>query len=117
MDSSEARGKAMAGSVEDWATESLLAAREAYQDPATAMRIKSGTRLGDANQEANLPVVSKRTVLPVASANRGTIRLHGGQAGHPVSSAAEPLAARSTPQTLSGRPADPIPVSSSTALV
>jgi hypothetical protein len=33
LDSPEARGEAMKGTVEDWATESLLAAREAYQDP------------------------------------------------------------------------------------
>jgi hypothetical protein len=35
MDTPEARQAAQRGSVEDWATESLLAAREAYQDPAT----------------------------------------------------------------------------------
>jgi hypothetical protein len=35
------------GTVEDWATESLLAAREAYQDPRTGKRITSGTKLGD----------------------------------------------------------------------
>jgi hypothetical protein len=60
MDTPEARAKAMAGSVEDWATESLLAAREAYQDPATGMRIRPGARLGDAYQDANLPTVRRR---------------------------------------------------------
>ena len=38
--------KSAEGTVEDWATESLLAAREAYVDPATGQRIKSGTKLG-----------------------------------------------------------------------
>jgi hypothetical protein len=60
MDAPEARAKAMAGSVEDWATESLLAARQAYQDPATGQRIKPGTKLGDAYEDANLPVVKRR---------------------------------------------------------
>ena len=46
----EARGKAQAGTVEDWATECLLAAREAYEDPATGQRIKPGAKLGDAYQ-------------------------------------------------------------------
>jgi hypothetical protein len=56
----EARDAAMKGTVEDWATESLLAAREAYQDPTTGKRIKSGTKLGDEYQVTNLPVVGQR---------------------------------------------------------
>ena len=48
MDTPEARQTAMAGSVEDWATESLLAAREAYQDPRAGQRIKPETKLSDA---------------------------------------------------------------------
>jgi hypothetical protein len=60
LDTPEARAKAMSGSVEDWATESLLAARAAYQDPATGQRIKPGAKLGDAYQEANLPFVKQR---------------------------------------------------------
>ena len=60
MDTPEARAKALSGSVEDWATESLLAARVAYQDPAIGRRIKPGTKLGDAYQEGNLPVVKQR---------------------------------------------------------
>jgi S1/P1 Nuclease len=48
------------GTPEDWATESLLAAREAYQDPQSGKRIKSGTKLGDAYQAKNLPVARKR---------------------------------------------------------
>jgi hypothetical protein len=50
----------MNGKVEVWATESLLAAREAYQDPKTGNRIKSGTKLGDEYQAKNLPVVRQR---------------------------------------------------------
>jgi hypothetical protein len=53
----EARAKALSGSVEDWATESLLDARGAYQDPATGQRIRPGARLADAYQAANLPTV------------------------------------------------------------
>jgi hypothetical protein len=60
MDTPEARAKAMAGSVEDWATESLVAARGAYQDPTTGMRIKPGQRLAEAYQDATLPVVRLR---------------------------------------------------------
>jgi hypothetical protein len=60
MDTPEARAKAMMGSVEDWATESLLAARGAYQDPATGMRIRPGARLADAYQDAHLPTVRRR---------------------------------------------------------
>ncbi len=48
------------GTAEDWATESPLAAREAYQDPATGKRIKSGTKLGDDYQAKHLPVVRTR---------------------------------------------------------
>jgi hypothetical protein len=50
----------MSGTPEDWATESLLAAREAYKDPRTGKRIKSGTKLGDAHQAMNLPVARQR---------------------------------------------------------
>ena len=50
----------MEGAVEDWATESLLAAREAYQDPTTGQRIKPGAKLGDAYFEKSLPVVRQR---------------------------------------------------------
>jgi nuclease S1 len=60
MDTDEARKTAQAGAVEDWATESLLAARQAYQDPATGRRITPGTRLGDAYQEDGLPVAKRR---------------------------------------------------------
>jgi hypothetical protein len=32
----------MKGTVEEWATESLLAAREAYKNPTSGMRMKPG---------------------------------------------------------------------------
>jgi nuclease S1 len=60
MDTPEARARAMAGTVEGWATESLLAARDAYKDPATGRKITPGTKLGEAYQAANLPVARKR---------------------------------------------------------
>ncbi len=60
MDTDEARKTAQAGTVQDWATESLLAAWQAYQDPATGQRIKPGARLGDAYQEASLLVAKRR---------------------------------------------------------
>ncbi len=49
-----------AGTVEDWATESLLAAREAYRIPGTDRRIKSGQKLGQEYQDKHLPVVRQR---------------------------------------------------------
>jgi hypothetical protein len=60
MDTEDARRQAQADTVEDWATESLQAARQAYQDPATGQRIKPGAKLGDAYQTANLPVAKRR---------------------------------------------------------
>ena len=60
MDTDRARSQAQRGIVEEWATESLLAAKQAYQDPATGRPIKSGQKLGDAYQKASLPVVKQR---------------------------------------------------------
>jgi S1/P1 Nuclease len=50
----------MKGTVEDWATESLWAAKEAYQVPETGKRLKSGQKLGDAYLKANMPVLRQR---------------------------------------------------------
>jgi hypothetical protein len=50
----------MAGAVEDWATESLLAARTAYLVPGTERRIKSGEKLGRQYFDANIPVARRR---------------------------------------------------------
>ena len=60
LDTPDKRAAWMSGTPEDRATESLLAAREAYQDPQTGNRIKSGTKLGDAYQAKNLPVARQR---------------------------------------------------------
>ena len=60
LDTEANRAKAMDGKVEDWATESLLAARAAYQVPGVDRRIKSGEKLGDAYFNASLPVVRER---------------------------------------------------------
>lgn len=60
MDTPGAREKARAGTVEDWATESLQAAKTAYTDPATGRIIKSGTKLGESYQARNLPVARRR---------------------------------------------------------
>jgi nuclease S1 len=59
MDTPDARKAAMAGTVEDWATESILASRKAYQDPATGERIKPGAKLGDAYQAKSLPIAKE----------------------------------------------------------
>jgi hypothetical protein len=48
------------GTVEDWATESLVAARMAYQVPETKQRLKPGQKLSDAYFNANLPVARQR---------------------------------------------------------
>jgi nuclease S1 len=60
LDTPENRTKWMAGAPEDWATESLLAARAAHQVPGTDQRIKSGQKLGEEYQAKNLPVVRQR---------------------------------------------------------
>lgn len=63
MDTPKARQKALTGLVEDWATESLLAARKAYVNPRTGKMIRKGARLGQAYQDANLPVARQRLYL------------------------------------------------------
>jgi hypothetical protein len=63
VDTPEARQAAQSGSVEDWVTESLLAAREADQEPARGRRIKSGSKLGDDDQARSLPVAKRRLRL------------------------------------------------------
>jgi hypothetical protein len=60
LDTPEARQEAVKGTVEDWATERLLAARQAYQVPETGKRLMSGQKLGDVYLQANLPVVRRR---------------------------------------------------------
>jgi nuclease S1 len=60
LDTPNKRTEAKKGTVEDWATESLLLARAAYQVPQTGKRLKSGQKLGDAYMNTHLPVVRKR---------------------------------------------------------
>jgi hypothetical protein len=60
LDTEANRAKAEDGMVEDWATESLLAARAAYQVPGTDRRIKPGEKLVGPYFDASLPVVRER---------------------------------------------------------
>jgi len=60
MDTPENRAAAMKGSIEDWASESLFAARQAYQDTATGVRIETGSKLDNAYHDASLAVVTRR---------------------------------------------------------
>ncbi len=48
------------GGVEDWANESLEAARQAYAIPGSRNQLQSGARLGREYQDANLPVAVER---------------------------------------------------------
>ena len=60
LDTLEKRQLAMRGTVDDWATESLLLARAAYLVPETGKRLKPGQKFGDAYLNTHLPVVRKR---------------------------------------------------------
>jgi hypothetical protein len=60
LDSPDKRKEANRGTVEDWATESLLLASAAYRVPETGQRLKPGQKLGDAYLSTHLPVVKKR---------------------------------------------------------
>jgi hypothetical protein len=60
LDTAVNQAKWMAGTVEDWATESLLAAREAYLIPGTDKRLKFGQKLGKEYYDKHLPVVRVR---------------------------------------------------------
>jgi nuclease S1 len=48
------------GTIEDWATESLQIAKEAYCLPGTKTVMKSGTKLGDAYCWFALPIIQKQ---------------------------------------------------------
>jgi nuclease S1 len=67
------------GTVEDWATESLLAARQAYQVPETGRRLKPGQKLADAYQSTNLPVGPEAVVSGWHAAGDGAQRGLPGQ--------------------------------------
>jgi hypothetical protein len=60
LNTADNRAAWMSGTVEEWATESLLAAREAYLIPGTDQRLKSGQKLGKEYYEKHLPVVRHR---------------------------------------------------------
>jgi hypothetical protein len=60
LDTDQNRPGWMAGTVEEWATESLLAARAAYLVPGTEQRLKPGQKLSEAYFVANLPVARQR---------------------------------------------------------
>jgi hypothetical protein len=60
LDQQADRSAAMKGSVEDWATESLTAARAAYLVPETGKRLKPGQKLSEAYVNANMPLVRQR---------------------------------------------------------
>jgi hypothetical protein len=51
------------GSKKYWATESLVAAREAYLIPGTEKRLKSGEKLSREYYDAHLPAVRRRPCL------------------------------------------------------
>jgi hypothetical protein len=48
------------GTVEDWATESLQAARLAYKPPGAPAELKAGQKLGDDYQDFALPIARRR---------------------------------------------------------
>ncbi len=60
LDTPENRKAWMTGTVEDWATESLLAARQPYVVPETGKRLRPGQKLGEQYHEQNIPVVRQR---------------------------------------------------------
>jgi hypothetical protein len=60
LESPQASADAGKGEVEDWATESLLAARAAYVVPEIGGRIKPGQKLGALYFDERLPVVRHR---------------------------------------------------------
>jgi hypothetical protein len=60
LDTPENRAAWMTGTVEEWATESLLAAQAAYVVLGTDERIKAGQRLSGEYLARHLPVVRRR---------------------------------------------------------
>jgi hypothetical protein len=54
------------GTVEDWANESLAAARDAYVEPVSGQALKSGVKLGDAYYERHRPVAERRILQSAA---------------------------------------------------
>jgi hypothetical protein len=63
LDTAENRAAWMKGTTEEWGTESLLAARQAYPVPESAKMLEPGQKLAYAYLEANLPMVRRRLYL------------------------------------------------------
>jgi|GEM_PF-3248453 len=59
LDTPEMFTAAVKGTVEDWATESILASQAAYEIPGIG-RLKSGQKLGQDYFDRSLPVVRER---------------------------------------------------------
>ncbi len=59
----DALATARQGTIEDWATESLLAAREAYKVPESGRRLKSGQKLSQTYVDANVATLRRRLYL------------------------------------------------------
>jgi hypothetical protein len=53
---------AEAGTVVDWADESLALARDAYVDPVSGLPLKPGAKLGDAYQSRHISVAERRVL-------------------------------------------------------
>jgi nuclease S1 len=60
LDTTQNQQKYKSGEPEDWATESLGFAKNAYKVPGTNRQIESGEKLGADYADANLPVVRLR---------------------------------------------------------
>jgi nuclease S1 len=60
LDTEDNQKKCMKDGVENWATESLVAAKQAYQMPGCDRLIKSGDKLRNEYLDANLPTVRRR---------------------------------------------------------
>jgi hypothetical protein len=60
LDTEQNRTACMAGKIEDWATESLLAARAAYLMLGTDLRPKRGQKLTEEYYNTNLPVARQQ---------------------------------------------------------
>ncbi len=54
------------GTVEDWANESLAAARDAYVEPVSGLPLKSGVKLGEAYYGRNRPIAERRVLQSAA---------------------------------------------------
>ena len=63
------------GTPEDWATESLQVAKEAYCLPGTKTVMKSGTKLGDGYCRFALPIIQKQLAKAKAPSEMETLMM------------------------------------------